>query len=181
MSHPSWIGWGSFVAALCLASTGCTTESESAGDTSAPATTAASPFAWMDEECHRAGAASAEDVLCPTWLPLHLAPTDNVFTPTRDGYMFEADGAEHWVFGAYRDQWWERRYGKLERVRSVAVRGRQGELLAAPDSAGIFALHVLLAWSEGPFRYVASVHAPVEQAIPAQRDLIRVAERMARY
>lgn len=53
-------------------------------------------------------------------------------------------------------------------------------MLAAPDSAGIFALHVLLARNEGP-RYVVSVHAPVEQALPVRRDLVRVAERMTRY
>jgi hypothetical protein len=103
-----------FVASLVLASTACTTDSESARDTAAPTTTkASSPFAWMEDECRDVGAAIAEDVLCPTWLPIHLAPTDNAFEPTRDGYMFEADGAEHWVFGANRDLRWERRYASL--------------------------------------------------------------------
>lgn len=159
--------------------------SPKSGDTAPPTAipSVARDNEWLEAKCREVGAAITADVLCPTWLPVALASSSNneILKPSTRGYLFESEGIEHWVLAANKDKRWERGYGDLTRVARVKVRGRNGVLLAAPETAGIFALHVLLAWDEGPFRYLVSVHAPAEQATAVRSDLVRVAERMQRY
>lgn len=140
--------------------------------------------AWIDVYCTRAAATIGRQVLCPARVPAGLSETENAagLQPSRTGYLFEANGpgSDHWVFSASLGSA-VGGYGPMEALGDAIIRGRRASFLAASERAGIHALHLLLAWREGLFGYVVSVHAPAEQFQANRALLLTVAKGMRAY
>jgi hypothetical protein len=111
-------------------------------------------------------------VLCPGLVPASLGPTANeaVLSPSPRGYVFEGQGPGHWAFAAFADAAGLRRYGAFRRLGTITVRGRIADISAAPATAGIFAGHLLVSWTEDGTLYVTSIHA---DALSIWRDELR--------
>ena len=104
----------------------------------------------------------------------HPAPP-TLLPPNRSGYVFEGDTRVHWVFGAFDSPRATDDFGPPREVGPTTVRGRPARWLYAPDTGGIFSGHLLLAWQEGPWLYVVSVHTSNPRSAPLRMALARVA------
>jgi hypothetical protein len=100
--------------------------------------------------------------------------------PAPEGYVFEGEAETHWVFGASPGDV-EGDYGPMRPLGAATVRGGGGRWLSAPESAGIHAGHLVLAWRDGRFHYAVSAHTDDPSSDQLRFELISVAEGMRPY
>lgn len=120
---------------------------------------------------------------CSAQRGFHAAsPTGNleVFRPAPEGYIFEGDAETHWVFAALPGDV-EGDYGPMRPLGAVRVRGQKGRWLYAPETAGIHAGHLVLAWRAGRFHYTVSAHSDDPASGQLRDELVTVAEGMRLY
>jgi hypothetical protein len=137
---------------------------------------------WISEYCSEVGRKIKRAVLCPARVPLGISPTENLkgFRPTSQGYVFEAEAEQHWVFVASPFEL-QANYGRMRVLGSVEVRGRPGRWLYAPPTGGIHAHHLVLTWRERGFHYAMSVHTKTPSSERLRSRVLRVAEGMRLY
>jgi hypothetical protein len=140
------------------------------------------PSTWIKDYCSEAARRIKRPVLCPARAPRGISPTENLkgFRPTRQGYVFEAEAEQHWVFVASPFEL-EGSYGRMRFLGPVEVRGRRGRWLYASPTGGIHAHHLVLTWREGGFHYAVSIHAQIPVSEPLRNDVLNVAEGMRLY
>jgi hypothetical protein len=137
---------------------------------------------WVTAYCAKAGRIVEAPVLCPAVTPTGIRPTGNLdaLPPAPEGYVFEGEADTHWAFGASPGSV-EGDYGPMRHLGETSVAGQAAAWLAAPESAGIHAGHLVLTWRSGGFHYVVSAHTDDTSSEPLRRALLEVASGMRSY
>jgi hypothetical protein len=188
------VGRRHVVAAVSVAVVWVTVGACGGGEPSTTVTTPASPTSpamqipvgrapeWVAAYCARAGRIVEAPVLCPTVTPTGIRKTGNLeaLPPAPEGYVFEGEAGTHWVFGASPGSV-EGDYGPMRHLGDTSVSGEAATWLAASESAGIHAGHLVLTWSSGGFHYVVSAHTDEPGSEPLRRALLEVASGMRSY
>jgi hypothetical protein len=163
--------------------TRATGTSQTLPDTTTAVLDVASAPKWIREYCADAGRTIKPPVFCPARVPRGISPTGNleVFRPALEGYIFEGVAKTgHWVFAAGPGDV-EGDYGAMRPLGAVRVRDENGRLLYAPETSGIHAGHLVLAWRAGRFHYTVSVHTDDPASGQLRDELATVAEGMRLY
>lgn len=137
---------------------------------------------WVAAYCARAGRIVEAPLLCPAVTPTGIRKTGNLeaLPPAPEGYVFEGEADTHWVFGASPGSV-EGDYGPMRHLGETSVGGEVATWLAAPESAGIHAGHLVLTWRSGGFHYVVSAHTDEPGSDALRHALVEVASGMQSY
>jgi hypothetical protein len=193
MRHHHVIGSVSVAVYVIVALTlgACGSPAEPVGTSTTAAALSPTPIAqiaigrspkWIRDYCADAARVVEAPVLCPAAAPVRIVPTGNlkVLRPGPEGYVFEGEAETHWVFGASPGPI-AGDYGPMRHLGVTTVSGEEGTWMAAPESAGIHAGHLVLTWRSGGFHYVVSAHTDDPNSEVLRRALVAVASGMHLY
>jgi hypothetical protein len=134
---------------------------------------------WIDRYC--ADVASVAKLKCPGTTPATFEPTPNlsILRPSPGGYVLEADDrGVHWtIAGSRGPKPVLAAYGESRVVGTTQVGGRPAQWRKASSTSGVFADHLVLAWSDGGAAYAVSAH---DASSTIRERIAAVARRMRR-